>query len=99
MMYPYRIVFERFPTFWHELYLANPVAEAVQLIQRGFWYPTCDGPCAMMPTSDTADADAWPEFADHLFTRGFIMLGVGLVLLVLGQLVFARLEKSVPERL
>ena len=40
-----------------------------------------------------------PEFADHLYTRGFIMLAVGLVLLVVGQMVFARLEKSIPERL
>lgn len=100
MMYPYWITLDRFPTFWHELYLANPVAEAVQLIQRGFWYPTCDGPCAMMPTSDTDPTlIPAPEFADHLYTRGFIMLGVGLVLLVLGQWVFARLEKSIPERL
>ena len=100
MMYPYWITFDRFPTFWHEIYLANPVAEAVQLIQRGFWYPTCDGPCALMPTSDTdATLIPAPEFADHLYTRGFIMLGVGLVLLVLGQVVFARLEKSIPERL
>lgn len=100
MMYPYWITFERFPKFWHELYLANPVAEAVQLIQRGFWYPTCDGPCALMPTSDTDPTlIPAPEFADHLYTRGFIMLAVGLALLVVGQLVFARLEKSIPERL
>ena len=100
MMYPYWITFKRFPTFWHEIYLANPVAEAVQLIQRGFWTPTCDGPCAMMPRSDKDPTlIVAPEFADHLYTRGFIMLGIGVVLLVVGQLVFARLEKSIPERL
>ncbi len=100
MMYPYWISYRRFPDFWHEVYLANPVAEAVQLIQRGFWIPTCDGPCAMMPRSD-ADPTlvVAPEFADHLYTRGFIMLAVGLVLLVVGQWVFARLEKSITERL
>lgn len=100
MMYPYWITYDRFPNVWHEVYLANPVAEAVQLIQRGFWYPTCDGPCAMMPRSleDPTLVPA-PEFADHLFTRGFVMLAVGVVLLVVGQWVFARLEKTVPERL
>lgn len=100
MMYPYWITYDRFPNVWHEVYLANPVAEAVQLIQRGFWYPTCDGPCAMMPRSleDPTLVPA-PEFADHLFTRGFVMLAVGVVLLVVGQWVFARLEKSIPERL
>lgn len=100
MMYPYWITYDRFPNVWHEVYLANPVAEAVQLIQRGFWYPTCDGPCATMPVSDTDPTRIpAPEFADHLFTRGFVMLAVGVVLLVVGQWVFARLEKSIPERL
>lgn len=100
MMYPYWITYDRFPDVWHEVYLANPVAEAVQLIQRGFWYPTCDGPCATMPISDKNPTRIpAPEFADHLFTRGFVMLAVGVVLLVVGQWVFARLEKSIPERL
>jgi ABC-2 type transport system permease protein len=100
MMYPYWISFRRFPDFWHQVYLANPVAEAVQLIQRGFWYPTCAPTCAQMPRSETDPTLVpAPEFADHLYTRGFIMLAVGLVLLVVAQLVFARLEKTVPERL
>ena len=100
MMYPYWITYDRFPATWHEVYLANPVAEAVMLIQRGFWYPTCAPGCATMPNpnGDGTIVPA-PEFADHLFTRGFIMLAVGLVLLLVGQMVFARLEKSVPERL
>ena len=101
MMYPYWISYDRFGGgIWHELYLANPVAEAVQLIQRGFWYPTCAPTCAVMPNpnGDGTIVPA-PEFADHLFTRGFIMLAVGLVLVVVSQMVFARLEKSIPERL
>jgi ABC-2 type transport system permease protein len=100
MMYPYWISYDRFGGgVWHELYLANPVAEAVQLIQRGFWYPTCEPMCARMPSVDGTTTVPAPEFADHLYTRGFIMLAVGLVLLVVSQLVFARLEKTVPERL
>ncbi len=101
MMYPYWISYDRFGGgIWHELYLANPIAEAVQLIQRGFWYPTCAPTCAVMPNpnGDGTTVPA-PEFADHLFTRGFIMLAVGLVLVVVSQMVFARLEKSIPERL
>ena len=99
MMYPYWITFDRFPSFWHQIYLANPVGEAVQLIQRGFWYPTCSPMCAEMPDETTGMLVPAPEFADHLYTRGFIMLGVGLVLLVVGQWVFSRLEKQIPERL
>ncbi len=97
MMYPYHVVADgqRIPSEWLGVYLANPVAEAVMLIQRGFWYPSCAPSCAV----DPATGAALPEFADDLFQRGFIMLGIGLVLLVVGQVVFARLEKSIPERL
>jgi ABC-2 type transport system permease protein len=99
MMYPYWITFERFPSFWHQVYLLNPVAEAVMLIQRGFWYPTCEPVCAVQPDPATGTLVPAPEFPDDLYARGFIMLAVGLVLLVVGQWVFARLEKTVPERL
>jgi ABC-2 type transport system permease protein len=99
MMYPYWITYERFPSFWHQIYLLHPVAVAVMLIQRGFWYPSCEPVCAVQPDPATGTLVPAPEFADHLFARGFIMLAVGLVLLVVGQWVFARLEKTIPERL
>jgi ABC-2 type transport system permease protein len=97
MMYPFHIVADgtRIPSSWLSVYLANPVAEAVMLIQRGFWYPTCAPNCAV----DPATGAALPEFASDLYPRGFIMLGIGLVLLVVGQWIFARLEKTIPERL
>ena len=97
MMYPYYLIAdgERIPLKFHDLYVANPVAEAVMLIQRGFWTPTCDGPCVVDPVTGAP----LPDFVDDLYSRGFIMLGIGLVLLGLGQFVFSRLEKSVPERL
>lgn len=95
MMYPYWLAEDRFGSgIWHQIYLLNPVAEACMLIQRGFWYTTCSPNCA------TADNGAsLPDFAPNLGTRGFIMLGVCLVLLVVAQWVFARLEKTIPERL
>ena len=97
MMYPYYLIAdgERIPTKYHDLYVANPVAEAVMLIQRGFWTPTCDGPCVVNPESGAP----LPEFVDDLYTRGLVMLGIGIVLLAVGQFVFSRLEKTVPERL
>ncbi|KQV64912.1 hypothetical protein ASC64_14440 [Nocardioides sp. Root122] len=97
MMYPYYLIAdgERIPTQYHDLYVANPVAEAVMLIQRGFWLPTCDGPCVVKPATGVVQ----PDFVSDLYSRGFIMLGIGLVLLALGQFVFSRLEKTVPERL
>jgi ABC-2 type transport system permease protein len=97
MMYPYYLIAdgERIPLKFHDLYVANPVAEAVMLIQRGFWTPTCDGPCVVDPVTGAP----LPDFVDDLYSRGFIMLGIGLVLLGVAQFVFSRLEKSVPERL
>lgn len=89
MMYPYTLVTERFGEPVASYYLLNPMAEAVLLIQRGFWTGT---------TSDPA-ATAEVHLPDHLFTRGLIMTGISLVLLVLAQRVFARLEARVPERL
>ena len=87
MMYPYEIITERFGTGTiHTIYMGNPVAEAVLLIQRGFWWTTTD--------------EVYTEnFPDDLWQRGFIMLGVCLVLLAFAQWVFARLEGRVPELL
>jgi ABC-2 type transport system permease protein len=97
MMYPYYLIAdgERIPLKYHDIYVANPVAEAVMLIQRGFWIPTCDGPCVVNP----ATGAELPEFVGDLYTRGLVMLVVGIVLLGVGQFVFSRLEKTVPERL
>ena len=97
MMYPYWMIHVRFGEF-QPYYLLNPVAEAVMLIQRGFWYPLCASSpsgCAYDPVS----LAPLPDFAPDLYTRGFVMLGVGLGLLVVGQWVFGRLEKTIPERL
>ncbi|MSW71991.1 MAG: ABC transporter [Actinobacteria bacterium] len=89
MMYPFTLVEDRFGEPIASYYLFNPMAEAVLLIQRGFWIGT---------TSDPG-ATAAEHLPDHLFTRGLIMTGVSLVLLVLAQRVFSRLEARVPERL
>ncbi|HYH35102.1 MAG TPA: ABC transporter, partial [Nocardioides sp.] len=88
MMYPFSLVQERFGAA-ADYYLLNPVAEAVLLIQRCFWIGT------------TSDREA--TIAEHLpadlFPRGVIMAAISLVLLVLAQIFFTRLERRVPERL
>ena len=95
MIYPYTLVEQRFGGVevlgqsGPELYLYNPVAEAVLLMQRGFWIGTTSDP----------EATGVKHLPDHLFTRGLIMTAVALVLLVLAQRVFSRLEAKVPERL
>jgi ABC-2 type transport system permease protein len=86
MMYPYSLIDERFGGgLGHTIYMLSPVTEAVLLMQRGFWYTTTD---------DTTYAESFPP---DLWSRGFIMLAVGLVLLAVAQWVFTRLESKVPE--
>ena len=47
----------------------------------------------------SAQLTAAEHLPDHLFTRGLVMTGISIVLLVLAQRIFARLEAKVPERL
>ena len=95
MIYPYSKVAESSlaGTPWLQVYLANPLTEAVLLLQRCFWVPTCHGE----PNEDKCfGPDAMPP---DLFERGFIMLGIGVVFLLLCQRVFTRLEGKFAERL
>lgn len=71
-----------------QVYLANPIAEAVLLSQRCFWIPTLDA------------TETNPAFEpDDLIARGFVMLGISLLLVYLAQLLFTRLEGDFAERL
>lgn len=88
MIYPYSIVDDRFGRFAH-FYLLNPIADAVLLFQRAFWVGTTDHPEELART----------DLPGHLFLRGFAMIGVCLVILVIAQWVFSRLERKIPERI
>ena len=102
MMYPYTLVKDRFssvPMIAH-FYLANPIAEAVLLIQRGFWITTISAEDAKQ------GGDEWgfqpglhANFPDDLYSRGLIMLGIAAVFLVFAQWVFTRLDDKIPDRL
>jgi ABC-2 type transport system permease protein len=102
MMYPYTLVQERFEAvpIVAKVYLANPIAEAVLLFQRGFWITT-------VSDEDAKDAGAeWgftpglhANFPDDLYARGLIMLGIAAVFLVFAQWVFSRLDDKIPDRL
>ena len=88
MIYPFSLVGERFGAA-ADYYLLNPMAEAVLLFQRAFWVGTTEDPAAT----------AAEHLPDGLFLLGFAHLGAALVLLVVAQLVFTRLETRIPERL
>ncbi len=92
MIYPYSMVEERFSKIasWvPEAYLLNPIAEAVLLNQRCFWVGATDDPAATAAT----------DLPDQLFQIGLAHLGVALLLLLVAQLVFSRLENKFAERL
>ena len=88
MIYPYSMVDDRFGAAAN-YYLLNPVAEAVLLNQRFFWVGSTPDP----------EATIAEHMPDNLFTLGFAHLGVALLMLVVAQLVFARLENKFAERL
>jgi ABC-2 type transport system permease protein len=88
MIYPFSIVDERFRGYT-ELYLANPLADAVLLLQRAFWVGATDDPAKTMVE----------DLPDHLFLRGLGALLASLALLGIAQLVFNRFEDKIPERL
>ena len=88
MIYPYTLVRDRFGHF-ADYYLYNPLAECVLLMQRCFWIPLTEDPEAYI-------AEHMPP---DLFQRGLVFLGLSLVLLVLAQVWFSKLERRVPERL
>ncbi len=91
MMYPFARVYAEHDTHpvLYQLYLANPVAQAVLLLQRLFWYPLIDD-------KSTIGGRAFPP---DLFERGLITLVLCLLFLWFGQKFFARAEGSFPERL
>ena len=88
MIYPYTLVAERFRGH-ADLYLLNPLADAVLLMQRCFW----------VGTTDDVDATIAEHLPDDLFLRGGGAVLFGLVLLVIAQMVFSRLENKIPERI
>jgi ABC-2 type transport system permease protein len=97
MIYEYArvaTVFEDRAWWALEIYLANPVANAVMLFQQAFWIPTVDDQGLSKP----GEHDAL-DMAPHLYERGLILLVIGLLLIWFAQKAFSRLEASFAEQL
>lgn len=71
-----------------QLYLANPVTIAVIGMQKALW--------AAGSASEGALTQVWP---DHLFLRLFVTLLVSIVLLLLSQRIFSRLQGNFAQEL
>jgi ABC-type polysaccharide/polyol phosphate export permease len=88
MMYPFSRVYaahDQYPVLY-QIYMANPVTQAVLLMQKLFW--------ATLSNKDLAG-----EFPPDLWARGLITLVACVVLLWLAQKFFSRVEGKFPERL
>ena len=92
MMYPVTRVLSVAHThpIIYQLYMANPVADAVVLLQRFFWHGSLAANHELMAST---------KFPHHLLERGAVTLVVCLGLLWLAQKVFTRLEVRFAERL
>ena len=106
MIYPFsKIATSSLAGGWlYVLYLCNPLTIGVLLLERAFWVPTIPecGPDltvdVCLPGGDPA-ALGFPDLPHHLFLLGWGMLAASLVILVLCQIGFNRLEGKFAERL
>ena len=84
VLYTYQMVQSQTPGWFFHVYMANPLAAAVELFHQAMWRPTADAPFAA---------------PDGLMTNGLIALGLCAFFLILGQWVFRRLERRFAQDL
>ena len=91
MMYPFSKVWRAAAShpIMYQIYMANPIAQAVILVQQLFWYCLIEDPGSLKHRQQPPD----------MWVRGFITLGVCILLLYLAQKFFSRVEGKFPERL
>ena len=83
VLYTFERVQERAPDWLYHLYMVNPVTTAVELSHTMFWAPL-------------APDQARPE---GLFVNVFIGLGIAIITLLIGQLVFRKMEGQFAQNL
>lgn len=101
MMYPFSKVWAIAQTrpWLYDIYMCNPLAEVVLLMQRFFWWGvapvSAEKPGGMLQWNGVVSR----EFPPDLWSRGLLMLLVGLVMVFYAQRFFTRVEDKFPERL
>lgn len=83
VLYSWTMVHERAPVWLYHLYMANPMTTAVELFHNAFWLPLA--PDTPRP--------------DNLLLNTFLGLGLAVFTLIIGQLVFRKLEGSFAQRI
>jgi len=77
VMYQWQMVASKVPEWLFSLYTLNPITIAVELFHYGIWFPLNPGDAATIP-------GLWP--------RSALALGVAVLVVAIGELVFRRLE-------
>jgi ABC-2 type transport system permease protein len=102
MMYPYTLVAQRFEEvpIIAQLYLFNPITEAVLLMQRAFWITTISpADAAAANTEFGFQPGLSVNFPPHLFLLGLVFIVFSAVFLAFAQWMFSRLDDKIPDRL
>lgn len=105
MLYPFgKLALSGLGQSWfYYFYLSNPLTIGVLLLQRAFWVPTLPDCTRRVRVDCLPHGDAslvgYPMQPHHLFLLGLVMLVVSLVILVLCQKAFSKLEGKFAERL
>ena len=85
VMYSWEKVADALPNWAAQLYMMNPLATAVELFHRAFWY-----------TDDKAEV---MQLAPHIVENTLIAVVVIAVVLAIGQLVFRKIEPRFAQEL
>lgn len=83
VMYSHDMIRDLVPAWLYNLYLVNPMTVSVELFHRAFWVPL---------VSD-------PNLPDYMLTNTLGGLGIALGTLLIGQVVFRRLEGDFAQYL
>lgn len=81
VIYSFTMVRDKAPEWLYLIYMGNPVTVAVELFRTAFWRPVVDN----------------PPVPEMLLPFTFLALGISIVTLLIGQLVFSRLEGSFAQ--
>lgn len=84
VLYSFTMVRDKLPGWAFDLYMLNPVTSAVELFHSAFWYPT---------TSEVAERPV------HLWAFAGISVVIAIVVLLIGQFVFRKLESRFAQDL
>ncbi|MDX2398495.1 ABC transporter permease [Microbacterium algeriense] len=84
VLYMWTLVIDKMPPWLFHIYMSNPLTVAVEFFHYGFWAPT---------------ASSTPGLPPHFGVYAVVAGVVSLIMLVIGQLVFRRFERSFAQDL